>query len=105
MKWVRRIVIALLLSVWLIVLISPMFAFRLMARGQMDMFDRRIYLIGEVDAGGLGMQWQRTSSNEDACEQNLVRFLMWSGEGENATTCLCSDNIEREPDGRACVVP
>lgn len=105
MKWIRRLVYLVLILIWLAIMIFPTVAFTLARRGEMNMFGRRAFLLQTDTFAGVGFQWERNVRGEPACEQVVVVYVAWEGEGEPAVSCACTDGIERVPEGRQCVVP
>lgn len=92
----RRLLYALLLLVWLVIMLFPVFAVVLAARQQIQIGDDpqshlRLFLVQEPDARGVGLEWARPSGTA-GCAQTRLAYLLWRGEGQNARFCSCYDD-------------
>lgn len=92
----RRVLYFLLLVLWLIIMLCPVFAVVLAARQQIQIGDGpqshlRIFLLQEPDARGVGVEWARPSAAA-GCAQTSLTYWLWRGEGQNARFCSCYDD-------------
>ena len=92
--WTRRALYGAIFFAWLLVLALPALAFILAARSEIQLGDDpqrsiRIFLVSNNDNGGVGLLRSRPVSDTPFCVQSSVRYLMWSGSGESATSCQC----------------
>lgn len=90
----RRALYTLIFIGWLAVLALPALAFILAARGEIQLGDDpqrtvRLFLVDEEEADGLGLLRTRPVSEAPYCVETRVRYLLWSGRGESATSCQC----------------
>ena len=95
-RWLRRLVILLILTLWLILLAFPAVAFILATRDQIQVGDDpaqhlRLFLVSEPQAQGVGIERARRLKNPNGCSQTNVAFLMWEGESESIVYCQCFD--------------
>ncbi|MDT8305744.1 MAG: hypothetical protein RRC07_07385 [Anaerolineae bacterium] len=93
----RRIVYAVLLLLWLVVMLFPVFAVVLATRQQIELGSDpqrqvRIFLVQESAARGVGVEWTRPARGRADCTQSQLVYLMWRGVGENASFCTCYDD-------------
>ncbi len=96
--WLRRLLYLFVFAVWLLVMAFPLFAVLLAARGEVQ-FGRqpqqqhvRVFLIQERNLEGIGVEWVRPLRQQANCSQTHLRYIMWEGEGQNASYCQCVDN-------------
>lgn len=94
--WLRRFLYALVLLVWLVLVTSPLLAFLLAARGQIQVGEGprryvRLFLVQEEEAQGIGLEWVRPASGQPACSEGSLTYFTWEGEGQNAHFCQCYD--------------
>jgi hypothetical protein len=94
--WLRRLIYALLLIVWFILITSPFLAFVLAARGQIQLGEGprryvRLFLVQEEDTQGIGVEWVRPAADRPACSDGSLTYFTWQGEGQNAHFCQCYD--------------
>jgi hypothetical protein len=94
--WLRRLLYLLLGLLWLLVMSLPVFAVVLATQREIQVGSEpernvRLFLIQEQDAEGVAVQWMGAPSAADGCAQGRVVYLMWEGEGENASFCQCYD--------------
>jgi hypothetical protein len=112
-RWLRRLLYALVVLVWLLLVIAPLLAFVLAARGQIQFGSDprrhlRLFLVQEEDAQGIGLEWLRPSRSQSACSSGSLTYFMWEGEGQNASFCQCYEPITNELDSvapQACQSP
>jgi hypothetical protein len=100
-RWGRRSLYLLGFIVWLIAMIFPVIAFLLATQGEIDFggdqsYHLRLFLLQEPGSQGVGIEWTRPSRQPANCFQNTVSYLLWEGEGENTTYCLCHDPASGE---------
>lgn len=97
-RWLKRLLIAVLLVVWLVIMLFPCMAFSLAMQTEMQIGNNvRIFLISEDIGEGIGVEWKRPfSSTDQQCVQTAVNYFMWAGEGENAVFCQCIDTTTGE---------
>jgi len=93
--WSNNLGRFLFILLWLFLICLPMFAFILATRQEIkignDQNNLRIFLIQEADLEGIGLESSRLSPSRPSCTQTNVKYLMWVGEPENVTFCLCVD--------------
>lgn len=92
----RRIFYAVLLLLWLVVMLVPVFAVVLATRQQIEVGSGtqrhiRVFLVQETVARGVGVEWTRPARDRADCTQSRLLYLMWHGQGENASFCTCYD--------------
>jgi hypothetical protein len=92
--WLRRLIYTLITLVWLFIMLLPVFAFVLAARGELRFGGSpqnqvRFFMVQQPDAAGVGMEWTRPLRQPDNCTRTSVRYLLWEGEGEPVNTCRC----------------
>ncbi|MFO7664156.1 MAG: hypothetical protein R6X18_16390 [Chloroflexota bacterium] len=103
-RWVRRVVIFILVLFWLGIMLVPTFAFVLARNGQIQVGDSnhrhwRVFLLQEAQAEGLGLERARTVAVPDnapvtaRCLKTTINYWMWSGSGEDVTFCRCLDSL------------
>ncbi|MEK7310716.1 MAG: hypothetical protein AAB382_01985 [Chloroflexota bacterium] len=97
----RYIGYTLLFLLWLVVMLTPCFAFALASRGEISWqrgeYDGdRIWLIQERDQKGIGYRAERIISDQrptagPLCVKSTIRFFLWEGsaEGQNTDYCEC----------------
>jgi hypothetical protein len=104
--------------VWLCVMTVPFLALRLAMRGELawrrgDFAEDRLWLVnaetglGQGRASGIGYSATRVVSDQRAadgpvCVRTNVYFLLWKGQGDNATFCECyllREGGDYEPQG------
>lgn len=51
----------------------------------------RVFLVQEGERVGVGFEWTRRVREPAQCAQTSLIYLMWEGEGDNATYCQCYD--------------
>jgi hypothetical protein len=99
-RWGRRLVYGLIMLVWLVVMISPAFAFVLAARGELQFGSSsgnqvRFFMIQQADADGVAVEWTRPLRQDNRCLLTTVRYWLWQGEGEPVSSCRCySDDLD-----------
>jgi hypothetical protein len=91
---VRQILHGSLLLLWIVAMLFPVLAVVLAVREQVLLGDDtgshvRIFLVQERDSRGVGLDWRRPARERPDCLESQVVYLMWRGEGENATFCSC----------------
>ncbi len=88
---------------WLFVMLAPLLAFVLAARGELtwrrgEFVEDRLWLITAASASGgergLGYSAARVLSDQTAsggplCVRTRVRFLLWRGQSEQVEFCEC----------------
>jgi hypothetical protein len=94
--WLRRLLYTLLLLVWLVLVLSPILAFVLAARGQIQFGEEprsylRLFLVQEDEAQGVGLEWLRPAAEQATCSTGSLTYFLWEGEGQNAEFCQCYD--------------
>ena len=95
-RWLRRLVYALIVLIWLAVMLFPIAAFQLARRGEIRLGQEsgrqvRLFLLQASDAEGVGLELSRPQSDNPACAITTVSYFMWVGEGQNARYCLCNN--------------
>jgi len=86
----------LLILVWFFLIILPLIAFMVAARGQSrigsdEQNHLRIFLLQDKDTEAIGVELARRTSMETLCIETRVRYFMWTGDAENVTFCQCID--------------
>ena len=96
--WLKKLLIAVFLVFWLLIMLFPCMAFNLAMRTEIQIGSNvRIFLISEQHGEGVGLEWQRPFTSTDLhCEQTAVNYFMWAGEAENVTYCQCTDTTTGE---------
>lgn len=102
--WLKRILIALLLIFWFLLLMTPTVAVVLARSGQIQIGEpdgphTRLFLLQEANNEGLGLERaQRVRSPEGVpdtvtCLRTTVRYWMWTpgAEAEPVEYCQCID--------------
>lgn len=51
----------------------------------------RLFLLQDRESEGVGIEWTRRVQEPPRCAQTSLIYLMWEGEGDNATYCQCYD--------------
>ena len=92
----RRLAYFLVFLVWLLIMLFPVVAFVLATQGEIMVGKEtnshtRLFLLQEEDTEGVGIEWTRRARESPGCAQTSLIYLMWEGEGENATYCQCYD--------------
>jgi hypothetical protein len=95
----RRFGYALIVIVWLALMLLPILAFILAARGELMIGDVqasniRLFMVNEDEAKGIGFQRvKKVDSESDGCFQTSVKYLLWEGQdsGLNISFCACYD--------------
>jgi hypothetical protein len=93
-RWLKRLFSAVFLVVWLVIMLFPCMAFRLAMQTEVQVGSNvRVFLIAEDNEEGIGVEWKRpfTATNQQ-CVQTAVHYFMWTGEGEDAIFCQCTDS-------------
>ena len=94
-RWPRRLLYSVILLVWLVVMSLPLVAIVLASRGELDIGSERrhvrLFMVQEDESQGVGIQWTRPRLFEPDCLKTNLNYVMWVGEGENATYCQCAD--------------
>jgi hypothetical protein len=110
-RWFRRLLYLILVVVWLLFMAFPFAAFTLATNGEMLIGGERylrLFLVQEVEANGVGIEWRRGLFQPGNCLRTSVAFLMWEGESEGLSYCQCFDPVTNAPlpvAGSACVLP
>jgi hypothetical protein len=101
---VRRVAYAGVIVIWLIVMCFPITAFLLATRGEIrlgstNLSGIRIFLISEVNAKGVGFQWNRQLPDDPECIKTSLMYLLWDGNesGINTNYCWCYDLSGQTP--------
>ena len=100
--WLKRLLIAVLLVVWLLIMLFPCMAFSLAMRTELQLGSNpnnhvRLFLVSEELGEGIGVEWKRPFSSTNAqCTQTAVNYIMWVGEGEDVVFCQCTDTATGE---------
>lgn len=97
-RWLKKLLLAILLVVWLLIMLFPCMAFNLAMRTEMQVGNNvRIFLVSEKHGEGVGVEWKRPFSATNAhCMQTAVNYFMWAGEGEPVVYCQCTDSTTGE---------
>jgi hypothetical protein len=95
-RWLRRLAYGLVVLVWLILMLAPIVAVVLAARGQIQVGEGprryvRLFLVQEEEAQGVGLEWVRPADGQTSCSDGSLRYFTWEGEGQNADFCQCYD--------------
>lgn len=94
--WLRRTLYALLLLLWLLVMVFPFLAMTLSSRGELRLGGEerfvRIFLVRGDDNQGIGIATERPLRDQPSCHKASVAYLLWRGQGQNVTYCLCPDS-------------
>ena len=112
----RRIFIALVLLVWILILSIPLLALMLATRGQLqwqrsEFSGDRVWLLSNSKQAGVAWEARRltTPAPDRACVTTRVRFIVWRGmaDGLNAEYCDCYELPAANPPVAtgACVLP
>lgn len=102
--WLKRLLIAVVLIVWFLLIISPTLAVVLARNGQLQLGSpdgphTRLFLLQEADNEGLGLERARAVPSPPGvessviCLQTNVRYWMWTPGVENQPVdyCQCID--------------
>jgi hypothetical protein len=97
-RWLKRLLTLVLLIIWFLIMLFPCMAFSLATRTEIEIGSNvRIFLVSEETDEGVGVEWKRPfSANDQQCEQTAVNYFMWTGEGDNASYCQCTDTATGE---------
>lgn len=92
----RRLAYFLIFLIWLLVMLFPVVAVVLATQGQIQIGREseshlRLFLLQESGNEGIGIEWTRHVQEPPRCAQSSLIYLLWEGEGENATYCQCYD--------------
>jgi len=92
----RRLLILLAGILWLLLMVLPMTAFLLAARGEIVLGNNpgshiRLFLLQDAQEQGVGLEWSRLAGEEAGCFRNNVYYFLWEGEATNAAFCQCFD--------------
>lgn len=94
-RWARRLLSLLFVLVWLVVMSFPITAVLLASRGELQIGGEqrhlRLFMVQEDENQGVGIQWTRPRLWQSNCIKTNLSYVMWVGEGENATFCQCAD--------------
>jgi len=95
-RWLRRLFILLFVILWLLLMILPLTAFLVAARGEIIIGNSpgshvRLFLLQDGQEQGVGMEWSRAAGEETGCFRNNVYYFLWEGEAANAAFCQCFD--------------
>ncbi len=91
-RLLRPYLYLLVIVAWLVVMSLPIIAFSLAEKGELRFGENvRLFLLHEVDVGGVGVEWKRPLRQQPSCTRTTVTYLMWEGRSENTTYCLCND--------------
>lgn len=102
-RWLRRLVYALIVLIWFVVMLLPIAAFQLAQRGEIRWGQEsgrhvRVFLLQASDAEGVGVEVARPQPDNPLCAITTVSYFMWVGEGQNSRYCLCNDGTMCEVD-------
>jgi len=97
-RWLKRVLTAVFLMAWVIILLFPCMAFNLAMQGEIQIGGNsgnhiRLFLLSEKETEGIGVEWQRPFFLNPSCSQTSVTYFLWVGEGENAQFCQCVDPL------------
>lgn len=92
----RRLAYALVLLIWLLIMLFPVVAVVLATQGEIQVGKEtdshiRLFLLQERENEGVGIEWTRRVREPAQCAQSSLIYLLWKGEGDNATYCQCYD--------------
>lgn len=92
----RRLAYFLIFLIWLLVMLFPLVAVVLATQGQIQIGKEthshvRLFLLQERETEGVGIEWTRRVQEPPGCAQSSLIYLLWEGEGDNATYCQCYD--------------
>ena len=93
---IRRLIYLLILILWAVIMCFPVLAFTVAIRGHVEFGNTlRIFLVQE-DSQGLGIQWNRSDTDQEECIRSSVRYFFWDGDerSQNVDFCRCYDNGE-----------
>lgn len=90
----RHLIYLLLFVGWLLVMSLPLLSVvlatqRTIQLGQRSQTHLRLFLVQEQTSEGVGLEWARRQSAAPGCVQTRLIYLMWKGDGDNATYCQC----------------
>jgi hypothetical protein len=93
--WLKRMGYTAVFLFWCVIMLLPTMLFFSLSDGQSvwgdDPNDQvRIFLMQEVGQEGVGVQWSRPATADEACIMTSVRYLMFDGEAENNDLCICT---------------
>jgi len=93
----RRFTYFLIFFVWLLVMLFPVVAVVLATQGQIQIGEEahshvRLFLLQERGTEGVGFEWTRRVQEPPGCTQSSLIYVLWEGEGDNATYCQCYDD-------------
>lgn len=93
--WTRRLLYFFIFIVWFVVMSFPIVAILLASNGELEIgSDRRhlrLFMVQEDENQGVGIQWTRPRLFEPDCLKTNLSYVMWVGEGENASYCQCAN--------------
>lgn len=101
-RGLKRIGVAILLLVWLVLLLTPGFAFVLARSGQIQLGDAggrhwRVFLVQSAEAEGIGLERAApidppaTAGQAVNCLRTTVSYWTWAGEANSVAYCQCRD--------------
>lgn len=103
-KWIKRLLVALFLVVWLLIMLTPTLAVVLARNEQLqwgspDGPHTRLFLLREAKNEGLGLERARAVAppvdvaDSVSCLRTTVQYWMWTPGVENqpVTYCQCVD--------------
>jgi hypothetical protein len=101
-RWIRRLSMLLIVTLWLVIMTIPMFAFVLARSGQIQIGQSegrhwRLFLLQDAQAEGVGLERAREIALPPGapatarCLRTTVNYRMWSGVGEDVAFCQCVD--------------
>ena len=108
--WLRRLGYTAVFLLWCTIMLLPTVLCVGLADGQMIWGDdpnnqMRLFLMQEAGQEGIGLQWTRPATDDGACIQTSVRYLMIDGEAENNDLCTCLSNPTEGPIPAQCQAP
>jgi hypothetical protein len=99
----RRVAYLLIALAVIVILVLPIIAFVLAARGELMLGNEegsylRLFLVNSDEAEGIGIQRARQLRAPGDCVEGSVRYLLWEGYGQkfDASYCTCV-NAEADP--------
>lgn len=92
----RRLAYFVVFLLWLLIMLFPVVAVVLATQEQIQIGKEtnshvRLFLLQEGENEGVGIEWTRHVREPERCTQTSLFYLIWEGEGDNATYCQCYD--------------
>ena len=94
MQFLRRGIYVIIVAVWLILMILPIIAFMLAARGEINVGSEpnagvRLFLINSKDQQGVGIERRGELSQQRGCFDISLNYFLWEGKSGDLNTSYC----------------